>query len=262
MKYILHSVKMLWKSALQYRSSLVMQIIAQIILTGGELLAVVVILDRFKAVGQCQAPEILLFFGVMHASFALKELFGRGITSFQGFVQSGRFDALLLRPRPLLMQVMLSQIDLRRAGSFLVGAAAVCSASAMLDVAWTPARAALLGLCILCSVLLCLGLFLIEATVVFFSVRSIEMVNVLTYGGRSTCEYPVDIYPKPLRFLFTYLAPFALCLHWPVSWIIGRPMAALPDWAFFLTPLAGALFFMMMACIWYQGVKHYRSTGT
>ena len=262
MKYILHSVRMLWKSALQYRSSLVMQIIAQIIMTSGELLAVTVILDRFKMVGQWQAPEILFFFGVMHASFALTELFGRGIAAFQGFVQSGRFDALLLRPRPLLMQVMLSQIDLRRAGSFLVGAAAVVSASMMLGVEWTLAKAALLVWCIFCSVLLCLGLFMIEATVVFFSVRSIEMVNVLTYGGRSTCEYPVDIYPKPLRFLFTYLAPLAMCLHWPVSWIIGKPMVTLPDGAFFLTPIAGALFFMLMAGIWYRGVKHYRSTGT
>lgn len=262
MKYILHSVKMLWKSALQYRSSLVMQIIAQIIMTGGELMAVVVILDRFKAVGQWTAPEVLFFFGVMHASFALTELFGRGVAAFQGFVQSGKFDALLLRPRPLLVQVMCSQMDLRRAGSFLVGAAAVTSASVMLGVQWTLAKAALLAWCVICCVLLCMGLFMIEATVVFFSVRSIEMVNVLTYGGRSTCEYPVDIYPKPLRFLFTYLAPFAMCLHWPVSWIMGRPMVDLPGWAVCLTPMAGVLFFALMARVWYVGVKHYRSTGT
>jgi len=262
MTFFFHSIRMLWKSALQYRSSLMMQIAAQIIMTAGELLAVVVILDRFKAVGQWTAPDILFFFGVMHASFALTELFGRGIAAFQGFVQQGKFDAVLIRPRPLLMQVMCAQLDLRRAGSFAVGAAAVAAAAVRLNVNWTIAKAALVVLCILSGMLMCMGLFMIEATVVFFSVRSIEMVNVLTYGGRSTCEYPVDIYPKPLRMLFTYIAPFALCLHWPVSWILGKPMVSLPDWGFFLTPLAGAVFFMIIARIWYIGVKHYRSTGT
>lgn len=262
MTFFFHSIRMLWKSALQYRSSLIMQIAAQIIMTAGELLAVVVILDRFKGVGQWAAPEILFFFGVMHASFALTELFGRGVAAFQGFVQRGQFDAVLLRPRPLLMQVMCAQLDLRRAGSFAVGTAAVVSAAVQLEISWTLAKAALLVICIVCGMLMCMGLFMIEATVVFFSVRSIEMVNVLTYGGRSTCEYPVDIYPKPLRLLFTYVAPFALCLHWPVSWIIGKPMVNLPDWGFFLTPLAGAVFFLLISRIWYVGVRHYRSTGT
>ena len=262
MKYILHSVRMLWKSALQYRSSLVMQIVAQIIMTSGELMAVVVILDRFKAVGHWSAPEILFFFGVMHAAFALTELFGRGVAAFEGFVNRGQFDALLLRPRPLLLQVMCSQIDLRRIGSFLVGIAAVAAAAVQLKIAWTAARVLLLALCLFCGMMMCMGLFLIEATVVLFSVRSIEMVNVLTYGGRSTCEYPVDIFPKPIRLLFTYLAPFAMCLHWPVSWIIGRPMVDLPAWGFFASPLAGLVFFALMTRVWYVGVRHYRSTGT
>ena len=40
MKYLIHAVKMLFKSAMQYRSSLLMQVIAQFVMTGGEMLAV------------------------------------------------------------------------------------------------------------------------------------------------------------------------------------------------------------------------------
>ena len=47
MKYMIHAVKMLFKSAMQYRSSLLMQVIAQFVMTGGEMLAVVVLLTRF-----------------------------------------------------------------------------------------------------------------------------------------------------------------------------------------------------------------------
>lgn len=262
MKYMVNAVKMLFKSAMQYRSSLLMQVIAQFVMTGGEMLAVVVLLSRFKAVGHWGAAEIMFFFGVMQSTFALTELFGRGITAFPGFVQRGEFDALILRPRPLLTQVMVSQLDPRRLGSFAVGVIAMLVAANRLHIRWTVLKGLLLTEVVLGSMLLVLGLFMIEATVSFFSVKSIEMVNILTYGGRSACQYPVDIYPSVLRFLFTYLAPFAMCMHWPVSWVIGQPMMNLPAWGYFLTPLAGAAFFALMVRIWYIGVKHYRSTGT
>ena len=262
MKYMIHAVKMLFKSAMQYRASLLMQVIAQFVMTGGEMLAVVVLLSRFKAVGHWGAGEIMFFFGVMQSTFALTELFGRGITSFPWFVQRGDFDALILRPRPLLVQVLVSQLDPRRLGSFAVGVIAMLTAGAQLEIQWSLTKALLLGEVMLGSMLLLLGLFMIEATVSFFSVKSIEMVNILTYGGRSACQYPVDVYPGVLRFLFTYLAPFAMCMHWPVSYVLGKPMANLPVWGYFLTPLAGAVFFALMVRIWYVGVRHYRSTGT
>ena len=262
MKYMLHAVRVLFKSAMQYRSSLLMQVIAQFVMTGGEMLAVVVLLTRFEAVGHWGAGEIMFFFGVMQSTFALTEMLGRGVTSFSSFVQRGEFDALILRPRPLLIQVMVSQLDPRRLGGILVGVIAMLLAGTRLSIQWTLLKALLLAEVVLGSMLLLLGLFMIEATVSFFSVKSIEMVNVLTYGGRSACQYPVDVYPGVLRFLFTYLAPFAMCMHWPVSWVIGEAMVTLPVWGYFLTPLAGAVFFAVMVRIWYVGVRHYRSTGT
>ena len=262
MKYMIHAVKMLFKSAMQYRASLLMQVIAQFVMTGGEMLAVVVLLSRFRVVGHWGAGEIMFFFGVMQSTFALTELFGRGITSFPWFVQRGDFDALILRPRPLLQQVMVSQLDPRRMGGVLVGVIAILVAGSRLNIRWTLTKALLLGEVVLGSMLLLLGLFMIEATVSFFSVKSIEMVNILTYGGRTACQYPVDVYPGVLRFLFTYLAPFAMCMHWPVSYVLGAPMVQLPVWGHFLTPLAGMAFFALMVRVWYGGVRHYRSTGT
>ena len=68
MKYACHAVRMLFKSALQYRSSLLMQVIAQFVMTAGEMLAVVVLLSRFEAVGHWGPGEIMFFFGVMQST--------------------------------------------------------------------------------------------------------------------------------------------------------------------------------------------------
>ncbi len=262
MRYFFHSMKMLLKSAAQYRASFVAQSIGQLVMTGGDLLAVLVLMDRFNHVGQWQPAQVLFFFGVMHLCFAFTECFGRGISTFANYVGSGEFDTMLIRPRGLMLQVICARLDARRFISIVVGASAMALASINLQLVWTWEKAALLCVCVVGSVLLLMGLFLVEATFSFFSVRSIEAVNVLTYGGRSACQYPVDIYPKPIRLLFTYVAPFALCMHVPVSVIIGRPMLVEKAWQAFLTPLAGAVFFAVMVAVWYAGARRYRSTGS
>ncbi len=263
MKYYLHSVLMLLKSATQYRASFLMQILSQAVMVGGELMAVAVLLARFSAIGQWSAGEILFFFGMMQVIFSLVEFIGRGITSFAGIVGGGEFDTLMLRPRPLLLQVICARLDPRRLGGILVGLAAMIIAGGLLNVTWTIGSVLLLVSSTIGTIMLLLGLFLIEATVSFFSVKSIEMVNVFTYGGRTACQYPVDIYPGWLRRLFTWVAPFALCMHYPVAQALGHPMADAPAWLVALAPLSGGLFLAAMVWVWYRfGVRHYRSTGT
>lgn len=79
---------------------------------------------------------------------------------------------------------------------------------------------------------------------------------------RSRLQYPIDIYPKPMRLLFGFVVPFALTPRLPVSYLLGRPLLGLsPLWAF-LSPLAGPAFFCLTLFFWRWGVSHYRSTGS
>lgn len=262
MRYVLHSMRMLLRSATQYRASFVMQTLSQVIMTGGDLMAVLVLMDRFTALGQWTADEILFFFGVMQVPFALCEFLNRGLGTFSGMIVRGGFDTLLLRPKSLLLQVICSQLDPRRIGSVVIGAAALAVSSAHMSLRWTWGSALLLLSAVLGTLLMLTGLFILEAVINIFSVRAVEAVNILTYGGRAACQYPVDIYPKPLRVLFTYIAPIALCLHLPVSVILGKPLMNVPAWVACLGPLVGVAFFLMMTQVWRLGVRHYRSTGT
>ena len=85
---------------------------------------------------------------------------------------------------------------------------------------------------------------------------------MLTYGGRQTCQYPVDLYPSPLKTLFTWVAPFALCMHLPVSYLLGKPLFRATIALVAASPLTGFAFFGIMTQVWRLGVRHYRSTGS
>ena len=262
-KLYLHSMRMLIKSQMQYPASFLMQTLAQLVMEGGEMLAVILLVDRFDHLNRWEAGDLYFFFGLMSVTFYLTECFGRGITgNFPYLIRTGQLDTFLARPRGTLTQVLCSAVDPRRITCIAVGVTALVIGSSMSHVAWTVTKALLLAEALVCGFFLLLGLFTIEGIFCIYSVKSVELVNTLTYGGRSACEYPVDTFPRPLRVLFTVLAPFALTLHVPGAVILGKPLFDWPMWAVWVSPLSGILFFFLMKLCFRRAMRHYRSTGS
>ena len=259
----LHSMRMLIRSQMEYPLSFFMQTLAQLVMEGGEMMAVILLVDRFEHLNQWGAGDLYFFFGLMSVTFYLTECFGRGITgNFPYLVRTGQLDTFLLRPRGVLTQVMCSAADPRRITCIAVGVVALVLGSRLSAIHWTLDRVLLMAEAILCGSVLILGLFMIEAIFCIYSVKSIELVNALTYGGRSACEYPIDTYPRPLRVLFTVFAPFALTLHVPGAMILGKPQFDWPMWAVWVSPLSGIVFFAVIRFCFQRAMRHYRSTGS
>lgn len=257
------SMAILIKSQLQYPASFLMQTLAQLVMEGGELLAVILLIDRFDRLNQWGPGDLYFFFGLMSVSFYLTEIFGRGLTgNFPSMVRNGQLDTIMLRPRGILTQVLCSGADPRRIACIAVGTASLVMGSRMSAIAWSPLKVLLLAESVFFSFWLLLGLFMVEAVMTIHSVKSIELANTLTYGGRSACEYPSDIYPRPLRVLFTVIAPFALVMHVPAAEILGKPLYGLPMWAALLTPFSGIVLFGIMYLLFRKALRFYRSTGS
>jgi len=254
---------MLIRSQLQYPSSFIMQTLAQLVMEGGEMMAVILIVDRFQSLKEWSGGNLYFFFGMMSVSFYLTEMFGRGITGdFPSMVRTGRLDTFLIRPRGVMTQVMCSGTDPRRITCIAVGTTALIIGSRLSGIVWSPLKVLVLIESIAMSCLLILGLFMIEAIFCIFSVKSVEIVNAITYGGRSACQYPIDVYPLPLRALFTVVAPFALTLHVPASWILNKPLYGWSWLAAVVTPLSGLVVFGIMTVLFHLALRHYRSTGS
>ena len=262
-KLYLKSMAMLLKSQWQYPASFWMQTLAQLVMEAGELTAVLLLIRRFDSLGRWSGGDLLFFFGMMSVTFYLTECFGRGITgNFSRLIRTGQLDTFLLRPRGVLTQVLCSAVDPRRFGCIAVGTAALVMGARASGVRWTLLKAAAFAESVLLGGMLILGLFLIEAIFCIRSVKSVELVNAITYGGRSACEYPIDVYPRPLRLLFTVIAPFALTLHVPASYILGKPLYGWPAWTAFACPLAGAAAFFLLYAAFSRAMRYYRSTGS
>ena len=251
------------RSQMQYRASFVVFALGHFIMTGLEFLVIWALVARFGSLSGWALPEVALFYGLAHLSFALAEGVGRGFDTFSDLVRSGDFDRLLLRPRSSALQVAGREIQLLRVGRFAQGLFVLVWAATASGVRWTIAKTALVVLAVMGGTSLFLGLFVLQATASFWTVDSLELMNTVTYGGVETAQYPLTVYRDWFRGLFTFVVPLASVTYFPALAILGRRDPLGTSLLFqCLAPLTGVAFLVVALQLWQIGVRHYRSTGS
>lgn len=251
------------RGQMQYRASFVMQTIAQFAATAMEFFAIWVLFHRFNKLGPWSLPEVGVFFGVVGVAWALTDTISRGFDIFGRTVRNGEFDRILLRPRTTVFQLIAQETQLRRMGRMVQVGGVLIWAWLTLDLGWAPERLLLLTAAVLGGAALFMGLLIIQATISIWTVESLEIMNIMTYGGVTTAQYPLSIYPDWLRRFFLFFVPLGVAMYFPVVHLLGKtdPLGS-PAWLGWAGPFAGFLFLAVALRVWQFGVRHYTSTGS
>ena len=245
------------KSALTYRASFLLSCLGQLLVTVNTFLGVKFLLDRFGTIAGYTLPQLALCFAVILAATSLAECFARGLDAFASVLSEARFDRILVRPRSILFQLLCEKIKLTMAPRLLQAALMLVWSISAGAVQWTAAKAVVLTLMILCGAALFFVLFFINAALCFFTLESLEVMNIFTDGPREYGKYPFGIYGKGVLWILTLLVPLALVQYWPLQYLLDRG----PGW-YGLLPLLSLLFLIPCTALWRLGVRHYRSTGS
>jgi ABC-2 type transport system permease protein len=236
----------------------------QFLATVIEFVGIWALFRRFGHIVGWTLGEIALFYGLASITFAVSDTITRGFDVFGSvFVRTGAFDRLLLRPRSLTLQLLGYELRLTRIGRFAQGAAVFAYGAAVTHFAFTPAALGILAFAVAGGMALFSGLFVLQATLAFWTVEGLEAVNIFTYGGEAAAEYPMSVYAGWFRSFLTFGVPIGCVTYLPMLAAMGRPdPLGAPAWVMPLAPLAGFAFLGVALFIWRFGVRHYTSTGT
>ncbi len=252
------------RAQMQYPGSFLMISIGQFVATFVEFVGIWALFRRFGQIRGWSFAEIALFYGTINVSFALADAISRGFDVFgTEFVRTGNFDRLLLRPRATTLQLLGYELRLNRVGRLMQGVLVLGIATHLLGIEWDVRKLALIVAAVAGSVVLFVGILILQATLAFWTIESLEIANTLTYGGVEAAQYPLDIYSRWFRNFLIFVVPIGCVSYFPILRLLGHrgPWQA-PGWLLDGAPLCGVLFLLMSLCVWRIGVRHYTSTGT
>lgn len=260
MKLYMRYMSILLKSEMQYRSSFILLSIGQFFVPFLTFIAIFMLFQRFSSIGGWTLYEVALCYSVIHIAFALSSCLARGFDTFSNLIVRGDFDRILVRPRGTIIQVMGSRLDLYRLGRLAQSLIVLVFSLSNLDIAWNAYKIATLVLMTASGTVIFTGLYMLGATLCFWTVEGLEVVNIFTDGGREISQYPLSIYQEWIKKFFTFVIPFATVNYLPLMFILDKVHGN--GYLYMLTPLAGILFIIPCLLIWNFGVRHYKSTGS
>lgn len=253
------------RSQMQYRLPFFFDIAGTFFITLTEFGAVALVLPKFGSIGGWMLGDIALLYGLVNISFGLMDLIFSGFdpSHFGRNIRQGLLDQILLRPIHVSIQILGSAFTLRRLGRIIMGLIILFYSFQLSNITWTFAKSSLVILTIFSQIIYFGGLFVIGATITFWTIDSIEFMNIFTYGGIELISFPMHIYPDMFRKFFTFILPAIFINYYPALYILDKPDPFnMPNYAPWLGPIVSLLILFFAGKFWDFGLKHYQSTGT
>lgn len=260
MKLYFKYVSILLKSQMEYRTSFILLSIGQFFVPFLIFLSILMFFQRFPNIGGWSLYQVALCYAVTHIAFSLSECFARGFDSFSSLVINGDFDRILVRPRSTVLQVLGSKFEFTRVGRLAQSIIVLIFALININVDWDIYKAITLVLMILSGIFIFIGIYMLGASLCFWTLEGLEVINIFTDGGREMSQYPLSIYKEWVRKFFTFVIPFGTVNYLPLLFILDKEGAN--NIFYMFIPLSGILFLIPCILVWSFGVKHYKSTGS
>jgi len=255
--FLAYSIQYL-KTVLAYRWDFFAQFFSDLVSQIMNLVLILVIFRHISDLSGWSEGELLFLYGFFLLPYALFNVFFSNFFDVpEKYILFGQMDRILTRPVNSLFQVMFEQLQLESLLSSITGLAVLAYSAAMIDWEWYWWDVPLAVLLVAGAALIYGGIYIFLASLAFWFEGNIALMptvyNLSVYG-----RYPVTVYKGLVRFILTWVLPFAFTGFYPASLLLRREEFYFYGW---LTPIVGLVAFGIGAAAWFMGVRRYTGAG-
>lgn len=245
-----------------YPASFALDLSSSLLVGVIELAEIWVLFHNVVELGGLEFAQILLVFGLADMCFSLADLSFGHCDNLPTYLRAGTLDVFYLRPQPILLQLITSDISLRRLARAGVGLVALVVGLTINDVDWGLSAVALLLVAIVSGYATFAAMFVWAAGLQFFLVDGYEATNAFVYGGRYAATQPASVWERPLKVVFGFFFPMAFTAFLPTLALLGiEGPEWLPGGLGWCAPVAALWTWAMALLSWRWGVRHYQGGG-
>lgn len=174
-------------------------------------------------------------------------------------VINGDFDRYMLRPMNVFFQIIAEKLQPDALGELLVGTILVVYSVAKGVVVLDALHIAMFVVSVLAGSLIYTAVKLLFASLAFWIKRSGPFLQ-LAYEMAEFAKYPTEIYAKALRFVITWVIPFAFVAYLPAGYFLGSGMGNHVGVIGIECAIALVAWLIAYA-VFHKGIRIYESAG-
>lgn len=164
----------------------------------------------------------------------------------------------MLRPIHPLFHLLSERFQPDGFGEIIIGSLLVGYATLEMGLTFTLGQGLLFLLLIFFATLIYTAIKLAVASIAFW-IKFAQSYLYMTYQMSTFTKYPMGIYPKAIRFMLSFLLPFAFTGYYPGAYFLGKESFMN---GVVLTIVVSLVAIVLAYQVWCQGLKQYESSGS
>ncbi|HEX6761102.1 MAG TPA: ABC-2 family transporter protein [Propionibacteriaceae bacterium] len=250
------------RSQLAYRASFWLNVATSVGIGLVEFIEIYAIFANVPVFGGLDLRQSALVFALANIGFALADTIFGQLDTIPTYLRLGRLEVLLVRPMPLLLQLVTSEVQMRRLGRLTVGMLIVFIVLPGLDLSYTAGTVYLLVVTPFVGAAIYGAFFATAGGVLFFLIDGAEFTSAFVYGGSYAGQLPGSVLITPIRILFTFVFPATVTAYLPSLLIIGLPGPRfLPAWLGWFAPVFAVWAWLLAWLAWRAGIRRFTGAG-
>jgi ABC-2 type transport system permease protein len=252
-------VKLRFKIWMEYRIDFLVGILSVLFIQGTTILFVSFLFEQIGQLDGWGYYEVLFVFGVAICGRSIHHIFFDNLWVFGwGYIRSGNFDRLLIRPVNPLFHLIADRVQQDGIGQLILGVIVLNISAGQIGVDWGLLEIALLLLMIVASGVIFISINLIMATLSFWMTDSLPIMWAV-HNFSDFARYPMGIYHTFVRGLLTWVIPYAFTAFYPATLFLNKN-----EWIVFawMTPVVAIVLALIAYRFWLFGLRAYSGTGS
>lgn len=260
-------IKTYLKTKLQYKFSLFVQIIANMINIGSFYVFLTVIFTQINSIADWSYYDALFLVSLNWLCTSICGFFFWAPMMNMGtMIKDGSFDSMLIRPVSPLKHCIYRQFQYTFIGRLILSVVFLAISISNLNIHWNILKILYLLIILVSGSLIHGAILIFMGALSFWVVDNSEMINIVaSYDGvRTLIDFPLSTFSKIIQVIFTFLIPYAFVNYYPSVYFLAKGSSDQLFSKYFQygSPMVAVILFSLSVYIWNRGMKRYCGTGS
>ena len=215
-------------------------------------------IEYAKKGGNVDFTGIIFIYGILYFSEGIISFLFEGTWLLNGLINHGELDRLLLRPVPIVVQVLSMKMNFDGLGKIILSIVIMSQALMNISIQWNIGKIIMLIVFVVSASVIRVCLNIVANSSSFWLKGSRNSLPHMVYTIWEFGKYPINIFSGAIQFILLTILPYAFMGFLPAAYMFDKPIYASVA---LITPVVAFIWIIISVVVFRLGLNRYESTG-